>query len=76
MILSEDIIGDLARITSINANKIVRTKTTGYQRPHAKRANIIQDICTRSKTDLPLNYYYSTLLLQKLDSVKAIDSKK
>jgi hypothetical protein len=75
MIVGEHIIGTLARLTAVSANRIVRKSTTGYQRPHAKRQALISDVATRYKTDLPVNTYYSTLFFQKMDNIKQVEAK-
>jgi hypothetical protein len=75
MVVSPHIIGSLARMTAVNANKIVRNKTTGYQRPHAKRAVQIADIVQRYKTDIPVHNYYSNFFFSKVNASKHIDAK-
>lgn len=75
MIVGEHIIGILSRITAVNANKIVRKNTTGYQRPHAKRQALISDVATRCKTELPINSYYSCLFFSKAETIKQVESK-
>eukprot|EP01080_Neovahlkampfia_damariscottae_P002079 gene2079-1951_t len=75
MVVSRHIIGSLARMTAVNANKIARNKTTGYQRPHAKRAAQIADIVQRYKTDIPVHNYYSNLFFTKENAIKHIETK-
>jgi hypothetical protein len=74
MIISEHCLGQLCRLTCVNANKITRSLTTGYQRPYEKRASTISDIASKSRSDLDVSEYFSNLFLSKLENNKLLEN--
>jgi len=74
MIISEHCLGVLSKITCVNANRITRSLTTGYQRPYEKRSAVIADISSKFKTDLDVNDYFSNLFLSKIENNKLLES--
>lgn len=73
MILNERILGHLIRITSVNGNRIVRAMSTGYTKPYIARKKQINELVERYKTDLEIDWHYSTLFTPKAISNEVVN---
>ncbi len=74
MILSERILGELIRLTSVNGNRIVRGMSTGYTKPYLARKKLISEIVERYKSDLDTDWYYGSLFVNKAISNEVVNN--
>lgn len=74
MILSERILGDLIRLTSVNGNRIVRGMSTGYTKPYIARKKLINELVERYKSDLDTDWYYGSLFVNKAISNDVVNN--
>lgn len=75
MVVTQQILSELTRITALNAYRNVRSTQKGYENPYVTRLNYIKEACRRYRTPKPAEEFFSVLFPLRSEPHSGISAK-